>query len=84
MIPYVNGRIGAVISWQGVRAMARNSARAQLSLIDRRGHAIRSASLDLERLGAISGQMRAALDDTRAKAATFAKRCEPVADWRRL
>ena len=84
MIPYVNGLIGAVLSWQGVRALTRNSPSAQLTLLDPRGHAIRSASVDLTRLTTIADQTRAALDETRVKAANFRKRCEPVTEWMRL
>jgi hypothetical protein len=84
MIPYVNGLIGAVISWQRVRTLARNSPSALLTLLDPRGHAIRSAPVGLKKLGTIADQTRAALDETRAKAASFRKRCQPVTEWMRL
>jgi len=78
MIPYVNGLIGAAISWQGVRALARNSPSAQLTLLDPRGHPVRSTPVDLSRLSGIVERAHAALDDSRAKAAKFRKRCEQV------
>lgn len=78
MIPYVNGLIGAAISWQGVRALARNSPSAQLTLLDPRGHPVRSAPVDLTRLSGIVERTHSALDDSRAKATNFKKRCEQV------
>ena len=84
MIPYVNGLIGAVLSRQRVQALVRNSPSAQLSLIDPRGHAIRSAAVDLTRLSAIVDRTLAALDETRTKTLTFQKSCEPIAERMRL
>jgi len=84
MIPYVNGLIGAVFSWQRVAALAHNSPSAQLSLIDPRGHAIRSAPVDLSRLGPLFERTQAALEETRVEAQAFAKRCEPVSEWKTL
>lgn len=84
MIPYVNGLIGAVFSWQRVRALSDGPSLAQLSVIDPRGHAIRTAPLDLTRLELIPAHALAALDATRAKAARFDKSCEPVTERIRL
>ena len=84
MIPYVNGLIGAVFSWQRAQALARNSPSAQLSLIDPRGHAIRSAPVDLSRLGPLYDRTRAALDETRVEAQAFRSRCERVSEWKML
>ena len=84
MIPYVNGLIGAVFSWQRVRALSDGPSLAQLSLIDPRGHAIRTAPLDLIRLDSIPARSLAALDAGRKKAARFDKSCEPVTEWMRL
>jgi hypothetical protein len=78
MIPYVNGLIGAAISWQGVRALAHESSSAQLTLLDPRGHSIRSAPVDLTRLSGIADRTHEALDDSRAKIVKFEKRCEQV------
>jgi hypothetical protein len=78
MIPYVNGLIGAAISWQGVRALARNFPSSQMTLLDARGHSIRSAPVDLTRLSGIVERAHAALDDSRAKVANFKKHCEQV------
>jgi hypothetical protein len=84
MIPYLNGLIGAVIPWQRVSALKHVSPSAELSLIDSRGQIIRTAPVDLALVDRIVDRTRAALEETRAKAATFEKRCEAVTEWMRL
>jgi hypothetical protein len=84
VIPYLNGLIGAVIPWQRVAALEQVSPSAMLSVIDSYGRVIRSASVDLRVAEAAVDQARAALDDTRSKAATFEKSCEPITEWMRL
>ena len=84
MIPYVNGLIGGVFSWQRVQALARNSPSARLTLIDPRGHAIRSAPVDLSRLGPLYDRTRAALNETRVEAQAFGSKCERVSEWKTL
>lgn len=80
MIPYTNGLIGAVLSWQRVASLAHHSPAAQLSLLDSGGRVIRSAPLDLTRFHSILEQTRAALNETRGKAVNFERKCEPVAE----
>ena len=80
MIPYMDGLVGAVISWQRIKALARGSPAAQISLIEPDGRVLRSAPVDLRRLAGLRQRVRLALDDSRAKAATFRKSCEPVAE----
>jgi hypothetical protein len=84
VIPYLNGLIGAVIPWQRVTALEQVSPLARLSLIDAHGNLIRSASVDLRVAEAAADRARAALDDTRAKAATFERSCEPITEWMKL
>lgn len=84
MIPYANNLIGAVLSWQRAASLARYSPSAQLSLLDPRGHAIRFAAVDLTRLSEAVQRTSAALDDTRAQAENYEKKCETAAEWMRL
>ncbi len=84
MIPYLNGLIGAAVSWQAIAALMHNSHLSQLSLLDPRGRALRSAPIDLARLRGMVDETRAALQDTRAKAAQFERQCERVTEWMTL
>lgn len=84
MIPYLNGMIGATIPWQRVSALEQVSRSAQLSLIDRKGRVVRSSPVDLSAFDRIVDRTRAALQETRTKAATFERSCEPVTEWMRL
>lgn len=84
MIPYANGLIGAVMSWQRVASLAHHSPDAQLSLMDAGGRVVRSASVDLTRLHPIEVQTRAALDETRDETRSFEKKCEAITERMRL
>jgi hypothetical protein len=78
VIPYMDGLIGTVISWQRVRALVAVSRNAQISLIEPEGRMVRTASLDLGFLRKLRGRIGQAVEDSRAKAASFRKSCEPV------
>ena len=84
MIPYANGLIGAVLSWQRVTSLAHHSPAAQLSLLDPTGRVVRSAPLDLTSLRPMLEKTREALDDTRGMTASFQKKCEAVTERMRL
>lgn len=84
MIPYANGLIGAVMSWQRVASLAHHSPAAQLSLLDPGGRVLRSAPVDLTKLHPILEQTRAALDETRGKTANFQKTCDAIAEGMKL
>lgn len=84
MIPYLNGLIGAAIPWQRLQALASVSHAAELSVIEENGTVIRSAPVDLTTLLSVRERLRANLDSTRRKAATFNKSCEPVTEWMAL
>jgi hypothetical protein len=76
MIPYINGLIGAVVSWQRVAALARGSPAAQISLIDPNGRTIRSAPVDLGFFTTLRQRLLQAVEESRRKAVTFRKSCE--------
>jgi hypothetical protein len=84
MIPYANGLIGAVMSWQRVASLAHHSPDAQLSLMDAGGRVVRSASVDLTTLHPILVQTHAALDETRDETRNFERKCEAITERMRL